>query len=628
MNPTRLQLIIAAMQIERYAKAKSSKLQEFASRALALVARDTEAGAVAVLDADAVEPLAHALALYMDIPQLRAEVLNAFSALTCTPRGRTTITAGNRLQLVATAMKMDAGAAACEWGCGTFANLACGTAEQKRAIAAVGAVGAICAAMQAQRHRSELQECGCRALANLASERSLVRPVQTAGGVARVCVALQVHPDHPAVQEEGCAFVANVAFDGQEGRQELVKLGCCLLLRNALATHQSRHAVLQEACAALANLSQDEHAASELSKLGGGKLVAKAMADHQMDERLQMFGVAALDNLSYTGLAPLEHNATHVGDVAGCAPLSMASRVAIAMKTHPTEKMLELGCRAMANLSQEGEACRRSVVKAGGAALVCRAMQNHLSSAQLQRRGCAAMANLAGDEAFDVVAQGDGIGRVADAMATHMTDASVQVEGCSAVANLACADRKTRLALMKVGGPQLVCRAMQHHLSDENVQQEGCAALANLCWGEVQKQEVHTAGGTTCIFAAVRAHPKCAGVAEWACKALHNLACNNDAMRSSLLKQSSIELVCSMLKDHPESSGVQLEGCITLASLAKADEDVKELISRAGGPSLVLAALHRHKKCSELQRWGYKALRAITAAAEYDAATQKYEGAK
>ena len=83
LGPARLQLIIAAMQIERHANTKSSKLQAFASRALALVARDSEAGATAVLDADAVEPLVNALALYMDLPQLRAEVLNAFSALTC-----------------------------------------------------------------------------------------------------------------------------------------------------------------------------------------------------------------------------------------------------------------------------------------------------------------------------------------------------------------------------------------------------------------------------------------------------------------------------------------------------------------------------------------------------------------
>ena len=121
--------------------------------ALARVARDSEAGATAVLDADAVEPLVNALALYMDLPQLRAEVLNAFSALTCTPRGRAMISAGNGLQRLAAAMKMDAGSEACHWGCSTFANLACGTGEQKRAIATVGAVAAICAAMEAQRHQ-------------------------------------------------------------------------------------------------------------------------------------------------------------------------------------------------------------------------------------------------------------------------------------------------------------------------------------------------------------------------------------------------------------------------------------------------------------------------------------------
>ena len=166
---------------------------------------------------------------------------------------------------------------------------------------------------------------------------------------------------------------------------------------------------------------------------------------------------------------------------------------------------------------------------------------------------------------------------------------------------------------------------MEQHVGDESVQQEGCAALANLCWGEVQKQEVQAAGGTRCIFAAVRAHPVCAGVAEWACKALHNLACNNDAMRTALLKQSAIELVCSMLKDHPDASGVQLEGCITLASLAKEDEAVKQLIGRAGGPSLVQAAMQRHKKCSDLQRWGHKGLLAITPSEDYNQATQKYE---
>ena len=109
-----------------------------------------------------------------------------------------------------------------------------------------------------------------------------------------------------------------------------------------------------------------------------------------------------------------------------------------------------------------------------------------------------------------------------------------------------------------------------------------------------------------------------AGLVSW-----HRLG--GCAMRTALLKQSAIELVCSMLKDHPDASGVQLEGCITLASLAKEDEAVKQLIGRAGGPSLVQAAMQRHKKCSDLQRWGHKGLLAITPSEDYNQATQKYE---
>jgi len=630
LGVARLKLIIAAMRAERQSASKNAMLQTYAAKALALVARDSENGTNAVLEAGAMEPLSHALALYMDLPLLRIEVLRAFSSLTCTPKGRAALIADNGLHIVTAAMKIDAHAAACEWGCATLANLACGSAEHKRAIASVGAAAAICGAMAAQRHRSHLMESGCRALANLVSERSLVRPVQVAGGLERVCSALQSHPDDAAVQEEGLAFVANVAFEGREGRQELVRLGCPVLLCRALAAHQSRHAVLQEGCAALANLSQEEAAADALSKAGGGLLVAHAMADHLGDERLQMFGVAALDNLSYTGLVVVERElSVQAGEDAGNAPLSMASRVCAAMAAHrSSEKMQELGCRALANLAQESDACRRSVVQAGGATLVCRAMQLAITSPQLQRRGCAALANLAGDEAFEAVAQADGIERVAAAMLAHPTDAGVQVEGCSAVANLACADRKTRLALMKAGAPERVCRAMRQLADDETVQQEGCAALANLCWGEVQKQEVQNAGGAIAIFEAMRAYPLCAGVAEWGCKALHNLACNNDALRGWLLEHRTIELVCEALRHHADQAGVQLEGCITLASLAKSDEEVKQRISKGGGQSLILAALHRHKKSPELQRWGYKALRAITTTSDFAVAGGGTAGAK
>ena len=105
-------------------------------------------------------------------------------------------------------------------------------------------------------------------LASLVSERALVKPVAVAGGPERECAALSAHADEAAVQEEGCAFVANVAFEGREGRQQLVRLGASA----GLTAHQGRHTVLQEACAALANLSQDEQAGhAEGLQQGRGK---------------------------------------------------------------------------------------------------------------------------------------------------------------------------------------------------------------------------------------------------------------------------------------------------------------------------------------------------------------------
>ena len=118
---------------------------------------------------------------------------------------------------------------------------------------------------QITRHR-DIDHGGPRQ--DLVSERALVKPVAVAGGPERECAALSAHADEAAVQEEGCAFVANVAFEGREGRQQLVRLGASA----GLTAHQGRHTVLQEACAALANLSQDEQAGhAEGLQQGRGK---------------------------------------------------------------------------------------------------------------------------------------------------------------------------------------------------------------------------------------------------------------------------------------------------------------------------------------------------------------------
>ena len=307
---------------------------------------------------------------------------------------------------------------------------------------------------------------------------------------------------------------------------------------------------------------------------------------------------------------PLEHNASHLGDVAGSSPLSMASRVAIAVNTRPRR----CSSSAAARWPTSPRRARRaeSVVKAGGAALVCRAMQNN-PSAQLQRQGCAALADLAGDEAFDVVAQGDGIGR---------GRGHGGAPGRRRGAGGGLLGRQPRVRRSQDahrahagGGPQLVCKAMEAHLAD-GTSTEGCCVVT--CWGEVQKQGCgRRADGVVRRRARapqVRRRGRVGG------KALHNLACNNDAMRTALLKQSAIKLMLDAQVHRTRAA------CSSRAA-SRWPRSLKRMRPVGGcqegrRPQLV----GRDAASQEVLRTevGHKGLLAITPSG-YNQATQKYE---
>ena len=128
-------------------------------------------------------------------------------------------------------------------------------------------------------------------------------------------------------------------------------------------------------------------------------------------------------------------------------------------------------------------------------------------------------------------------------------------------------------------------------------------------------------GGVECIFAAVKEHLADAEIQEWGCKALHNLACNNDTLRRSLIQQGALAAITDAMREHGDNAGVQQEGCVALASLAKDDEHAKNQLERMDGVQLVIAALRTHKDDAEMQRWGFKALRSLAAGNALDPST-------
>ncbi|KAL3929552.1 MAG: hypothetical protein SGPRY_001914 [Prymnesium sp.] len=645
VGPPRLARLTAA------AKAYPSLLSLlcFVSEAFAAVAHSGEEAANAVVAADAVSVVMEALHTHCASPRLRHSALSTLAAVSCVTSGKIEIKRLSFLRPLVTALELDPTAEACAWGCTALANLACDELQSKREIALAGSVKAVCGAMAKQRGRPQLQASGCRLLGNLCADTSLVAPVVHAGAIHLVATAMMSHPYDQTVQEEGCAVMGNIAFAHPKWRGQLVSVDGAHLVCVALHNHASSQGVLREACGALANLSHDEQAGEQANKSGGAAYVAASMAAHLQDEMIQRYGITALDNLGVKGVSDHDDSRLLTSSSHLATPkqqLASHTRVCAAMKAHlSSPSLLELGCRALANLCRSSADARRSVVHAGGAHLVCEAMDRYVGHVMLQRRGCAAIANMAHEESagvvcslsdvrrvdhklakcvkegvvltsFRMVCRCGGVERVLDAMEAHAHDETVCEEGCSAVSNLSCGDSTVRSAMGRLSCAERVVGAMLQHAQAAGVQREGCNAIANLAWGEMQKRVVQSCGGVELVLCGMRMHLGFADVVESGCKALHNLACNTDDLRIELIAQGAVHVVCEGLRRHASVVGVQLEGSVCLAALAKDDPHTKEVLTSLGGVAALIKALRTHKHHAEMQRWGYKALRSLASTSD------------
>ncbi|KAJ1486531.1 hypothetical protein T484DRAFT_3630648, partial [Baffinella frigidus] len=84
----------------------------------------------------------------------------------------------------------------------------------------------------------------------------------------------------------------------------------------------------------------------------------------------------------------------------------------------------------------------QAIARAGGIEAVLAGMGAHTSIAEVQTRGCAALANLGGNHAENktAIARAGGIEAVAAGMVAHRSITGVQTEGCRALRNLAVND--------------------------------------------------------------------------------------------------------------------------------------------------------------------------------------------
>ena len=179
-----------------------------------------------------------------------------------------------------------------------------------------------------------------------------------------------------------------------------------------------------------------------------------------------------------------EADATVPLDVAALVPFSISSGCDVekllalmvrGLQPDVTEQIVLLvRCKAIRN---EG---RLAMMELGAAQAILTAMRRHQDHAAVQKEGCAALFNLAGNNENQVkLMELEAAQAILEAMKGHGDHAAVQKYGCGALWNLAL-NAENQVKLMELEATQAILEAMKRHTNLLALQENGCAALWNL----------------------------------------------------------------------------------------------------------------------------------------------------
>jgi hypothetical protein len=274
------------------------------------------------------------------------------------------------------------------------------------------------------------------------------------------------------------------------------------------------------------------------------------------------------------------------------------------------------GCRTLANLAAADLNDDQTVIgAAGGVQITFVAMGRHGYNSVVLEQALAALAALADHHAANQAAAlavvgrdgaaGGGIAGVVAAIEMHLCSAAVQREGCGALANLAGDIPETATAVAEAGGVDCIMAALYAYSDAADVQALACKALGRLAAGHPASQTaISDADGIRTVVEAMGAHRDAADVQEYGCMALGDLAADHPMNATGVRMEGGIEVVLAAMGAHTGAADVQREACMALAHLAAESPMSKDAIAAAGGVERAVAAMEAHADEDDMQQWG------------------------
>ena len=174
-------------------------------------------------------------------------------------------------------------------------------------------------------------------------------------------------------------------------------------------------------------------------------------------------------------------------------------------------------------------------------------------------------------------------------MEAHRDHADVQERGCGALAYLARKNHANKVSIVEAGGIATIVSGVKAHGDQAGVQEERCRALSNLAakhkWNQVLIVNVESMIAT--IVSGMEAHRDHAGTQQQGLRVLAVLADRHfDNRINSIIKisvkEGGIAAIVSGMETHRDHADAQRLGCMALVFLAQ-NPDNHVPIAKAGG---------------------------------------------
>jgi len=503
-----------------------------------------------------------------------------------------------------------------------------------------GGLVAIIDAMSFHDRDAKVQLDGCGAIANMAYYHPECGAALCGAGAARAVVdALNRHMNDLDVVSYTAGVLWNLSNGGQEASETVTSDGAVPSLIQAMGKYLEADQVLENASGALRNLSFVPSAQSSLVESGGvpqptALSHALLTPTHRTVTRTvnpNPAGVPVILEVlrlqAGAGGAPAgELNTALAGDLssvlenvgAGEAAYRDATLMESALKL--LVAVLGKGCEdegiasgaigalwglvCRAGAGEAGSCGTREVLAVGTCDAICAGLSCHLSSAEVQAKGCSVLACLANTDALEeegehpactAIVDAGGLECLAGAVESLSEDADALLEVVSLLGLLGFEVGESHPRLIQSGGVTKLLQASRKHLDHAQLAAETCAALEGVADGDTKScTALVEHGAVGFLIAAMKHHAGNEQVAANACGALWNLAFGSKHSAEVMVNEGAVQAILACMRVHAASPTIQTKACGALWNTANACTMACDVIIRAGGSKDITAAMENH----------------------------------